>query len=497
QEMLLGRVAALGAFTSVILLDPQGSVVATVPPGFSTAGFSFGDQQFFREARAVQSPVFSNVFQYDPTGLPVAAVAVPVRGKGAFSGVLVGGFSLARPEWARDLNLVRTPRGSVAYLVDGDGAVIYRPGSTAPGQTIRFDPVLWDLAGSGSSRGMVYRPDGSADEVVATYAPVGTTEWGLLVEEPWQPIVASVMPAQLAVAGLMGIGMIMALLALGFSLGRALRPLAALVEEGKRVAEGKQFRPLPEKGPSDLRALLRAVNQMVSRLEAQQETLRSYAVEVLKAQEEERLRLSRELHDGAVQDLVALAQRLELYRHSLQEGPAAAEERLQEVQALAQKGVVELRRMSNNLRPSVLEDLGLVPALQSVVRELAQQLPGARTNFEVVGQEVRLPLEMELAVFRIAQEALSNVRKHASSARRVSVALVFDDREVTLVVEDDGGGFQLLPSGALLQQGHLGLAGMAERARLFEGDLRVETAPEGSTTMILRLPRPTSSPTVN
>ncbi|HEX2988146.1 MAG TPA: ATP-binding protein, partial [Chloroflexota bacterium] len=189
--------------------------------------------------------------------------------------------------------------------------------------------------------------------------------------------------------------------------------------------------------------------------------------------------------------------RLELYRHSLQEGPAAAEERLQEVQALAQKGVVELRRMSNNLRPSVLEDLGLVPALQFVVRELAQQLPGARTNFEVVGQEVRLPLEMELAVFRIAQEALSNVRKHASSARRVSVALVFDDREVTLVVEDDGGGFQLPPSGALLQQGHLGLTGMAERARLFEGELRVETAPENGTTVILRLPRPLPSPTAN
>ena len=364
QSMLLDRVAALSTFSAVVLLDPQGRAVATIPPGFSTAGFAFGDQQFFREARAVQSPVFSSVFQYDPTGLPVAAVAVPVRGQGAFSGVLVGGFSLARPEWARDLNLVRTPGGSVAYLVDGDGTVIYRPGSTALGDTIRFDPVLWDLASSGSPRGMVYHPTGSGEEVVVTYAPVGSTGWGLLVEEPWQPIVASIVPAQLLVAGLMGLGMILALFALVFSLGRAVGPLAALVEEGKRVAEGRPFRPLPEKGPPDLRTLLRAVNQMVSRLEEQQQALRSYAVEVLKAQEEERLRLSRELHDGAVQDLVALTQRLELYRHSTQQDAAAAEERLQEVQALAQKGVVELRRMSNNLRPSILEDLGLVPALQ-------------------------------------------------------------------------------------------------------------------------------------
>ncbi len=492
QSLLLERVATLSAFSAVILLDPQGRAVATVPPGFSTAGFSFGDQQFFREARAVQSPVFSSVFQYDPTGLPVAAVAVPVSSKGTFSGVLVGGFSLARPEWARDLNLVRTPGGAVAYLVDGDGAVIYRPGSTAPGETIRFDPILWDLASSGSPRGAVYRSAGSGEEAVVTYAPVGSTGWGLLVEEPWQPIVASIVPAQLLVAGTMGLGMILALFALVFTLGRAIGPLAPLVEEGKRVADGKPFRPLPEKGPPDLRALLRAVNQMVSRLEGQGQALRSYALEVLKAQEEERLRLSRELHDGAVQDLVALTQRLELYRQETEHGAAAAEERLREVQTLAEKGVVELRRMSNNLRPSILEDLGLVPALQLVVRELGQQLPQARTNFEVVGEESRLPLEMELAIFRVAQESLSNVRKHAATADRVSVALVFDDQEVTLVVEDNGPGFEWSSSTALLREGHLGLTGMAERARLFGGELSLETGVGKGTTVILRFPRPAS-----
>ncbi|HEX9082897.1 MAG TPA: cache domain-containing protein, partial [Holophagaceae bacterium] len=388
QATLLDRAAALSAFSAVILLDSQGRAVATVPPGFSTTGFAFGDQQFFREARAVQSPVFSSVFLYDPTGLPVTVVAVPVYGKGAFAGVLVGGLSLARPEWARDLNLVRTPSGSVAYLVDGAGTVIYRPGSTTAGDTIRSDPMLWELVRSGSPNGMVYRPDGSGDEMVVTYAPVGSTGWGLLVQEPWQPIVASVVPAQLLVAGLMGLGMVLALFALVFSLGRAVGPLSALVEEGKRVADGMPFRPLPEKGPPDLRMLLRAVNQMVARLEAQQESLRSFAAEMLNAQEKERLRLSRELHDGAVQDLVALTQRLELYRHSLRENTEVAEGRLQEVQALAEKGVVELRRMSNSLRPSILEDLGLVPALQFLVRELGQQLPHARSSVEVVGEAV-------------------------------------------------------------------------------------------------------------
>jgi signal transduction histidine kinase len=234
---------------------------------------------------------------------------------------------------------------------------------------------------------------------------------------------------------------------------------------------------------------------MVSRLEEQQQSLRSYAVEMLKAQEEERLRLSRDLHDGAVQDLVALSQRLELYRDAAEHSVPAAEERLQEVQALAEKSVVELRRMSNNLRPSVLEDLGLVPALQYLIRELGEHLPEAKANFEVVGEEERLKPEVELAIFRIAQEALSNVRKHAPSAGRVSMALVFDDLEVTLVVEDNGPGFNMAPSPAMLQQGHLGLTGMEERTRLLGGTLDIETAIGKGTTVILRFSRPASAQT--
>ncbi len=488
QALLLDRIASLSAFTAVVLLDADGRALAVVPPGTPKAGFDFASQQFFREARATQSPAFSSVFQYQPTGQPVTAVAVPVRSQGAFTGVLVGELSLARPEWARDLNLVRAPGGSMTYLVDGTGSVIYRPGSSISGDSIRATPDLWRLASASSPSGIVYRPNASSEEVVATYAPVGSTGWGLLIEEPWQPIVASVVPAQVLVAGLMALGVVLAFAVLAFSLGRVVGPLGGLVEEGKRVAEGKPFRPLSEKGPPDLRVLLRVVNRMVTRLEEQQQSLRRYAEEVLKAQEDERLRLARELHDGAVQDLVALNQRLELYRDAIREGETAPEGRLDEVQALAQKGVVELRRMSNNLRPSILEDLGLVPALQLLVRELGQQLPGTRTSFELLGDKVRLPSELELTVFRIAQEALSNVRKHASSARRVSLALIFDKREVTLVVEDNGPGFVVAGPGVLLQQGHLGLAGMAERARLFGGELSVEPAVEKGTTIVLRLP---------
>ena len=119
-------------------------------------------------------------------------------------------------------------------------------------------------------------------------------------------------------------------------------------------------------------------------------------------------------------------------------------------------------------------------------------LPAGRTGFEVVGEQRRLPAETELALFRIGQEAMTNVRKHAPSAGRVSVALVFEEEDVTLVVEDDGPGFEPAPAATLLQQGHLGLAGMTERARLLGGDLSVETAPGRGTTIVLRMPAGTA-----
>jgi len=143
--------------------------------------------------------------------------------------------------------------------------------------------------------------------------------------------------------------------------------------------------------------------------------------------------------------------------------------------------------MSNDLRPFVLEDLGLSAALQALVEQLAEQLPRADVHCEIVGHERHFPSELELTTFRIAQEALNNVRKHASTAKRVDLTLFFEEWGILVTVEDDGPGFSVPSVQSLMRAQHLGLAGMIERAQLFGGSLTISSVPGEGTQVSLRL----------
>ncbi len=494
QQLLRERASLFRAFAGVSLLDAQGTVVAASPGVAASLGLSLADRAYFREARDGGAATFSGVSPLWPTGEVGIVIAVPLRQGGAFAGVFLSQSLLSSPEWARDLNLLRTQEGAKAYLIDGASTIIYHPNAERVGTSIQADPDLWRLVIAGRPQSALYRDPASGQLLVATYTPIPGVPWGLVVEEPWQTILASIVPYQWAVAGLMALGVLLALAALVLSVSRVTRPLNVLVAAGQRVAAGKSYETIAPQGPPDLRTLIQVVNEMVAHLAQQQATLQHYARRVLESQEDERLRISRDLHDETVQDLVALTQRIELCADALREDPPLARRRLREVQALAHSTLAGVRRISHNLRPSTLEDLGLVAALQVLARELGEQLPQAQVRCEIVGQEVRLPRELELTAFRIAQEALANVRKHARSASRVNVALIFDEWGVLLMVEDDGGGFTMADRDTLLREGHLGLIGMAERARLFGGELNVAAAPGEGTTISLRLsPSPAST----
>ena len=226
------------------------------------------------------------------------------------------------------------------------------------------------------------------------------------------------------------------------------------------------------------------------RLHEQQVLLEQYASQVVKSQEEERRRLSRELHDETMQDLVALAQRVELCRSAIERDPVVARRRLDELQSLSKDMVVKLRRISNDLRPLVLEDLGLPAATTFISDDLARNMPHCSVHCEIVGRERRMPSDLEVTAFRIVQAALANVRHHAASATRVDVTLVFDEAEIQAIVEDNGPGFRTLDPNDMLRDGRLGVVGMRERARLFGGEVTIDSTPGQGTTVTLRLPTP-------
>jgi len=216
------------------------------------------------------------------------------------------------------------------------------------------------------------------------------------------------------------------------------------------------------------------------------ESMRFYVGQVTRAQEDERKRIARELHDETTQDLIALSRRLEALNDEGEGLSNAVRKRLAGLQELVEEALRGVRRFSQNLRPSALDDLGLLAALEGMAA-VQREESGVATELRVEGQKRRLPPEVELTLFRIAQEALSNVRRHAQSAR-IAITVRFGDGDVELIVEDDGKGFSVparLSDMATL--GKLGLVGMLERARLLGGSLAVESSPGQGTRVVVRV----------
>jgi two-component system sensor histidine kinase DegS len=218
-----------------------------------------------------------------------------------------------------------------------------------------------------------------------------------------------------------------------------------------------------------------------------EDNLRYYLQEITKAQEEERKRIARELHDDTAQILGSLSRQLDNFvrkKHGFTPNEVLF---LKDLQAQLNRGVQGVNRYIQNLRPSLLDDLGLIPALRSLVKGL-QESDGISAELKVVGQEKRFPPEVELLLFRIAQEALNNISRHAR-ASDAQVVIEFAQDKVKVTVSDNGRGFSL--SGGLddlPRSGKLGLAGMQERAGLLGGTLKVKSTPGKGTTLIVEVP---------
>lgn len=219
--------------------------------------------------------------------------------------------------------------------------------------------------------------------------------------------------------------------------------------------------------------------------EAERNRLRSYAMAITRAQEEERKRIARELHDEASQSLVVIRRRLADLTEGLGGHPVATE--LGELADLAGQTVAGIRRFSRDLRPPTLDELGVSSALAQQVN-LFRDRSAAAAEFRVVGPSRRLPTETELALFRIGQAALHNVELHAA-ADEVEIELAFEPGGVRLSVTDDGCGFEVPQNlHELPRVGKLGLVGMHERAELVGGALQLTSRPGAGTRVDVQVP---------
>lgn len=232
------------------------------------------------------------------------------------------------------------------------------------------------------------------------------------------------------------------------------------------------------------------LGRQVERERHSRQELQHYASQLTRAQEEERLRVARDLHDDTLQSLVLIGRALDRTMAECQHDPTVSQSTalstLHLVRQQVQAAADDLRRFAAELRPAMLDDLGLAASLQWLFRDVGARLE-IETALRITGTPRRLNRETEVLVFRIAQEGLRNVEKHARACR-VDGWLDFADAGVRLQIGDDGVGFDPGEVAQPSSRPHLGLTGMRERARLAGGELTVASQPGQGTRLALSVP---------
>ena len=388
--------------------------------------------------------------------------------------LVVGGFEPI-PLIATALHPLQDESEAIAaFIITDDKQILYQIGSL-PGH----DTALSHHAGVAHAlqgeTGLTYFDSGNSEHVVA-YTPIPVLESALIIEEPWGAVVnPSLLATELAPLILVP-ALLFAYWLLWLNVRQVVQPLHILRQKATQLAWG-DFAVIhqPVGGIAEIQRLQQELILMADKLATAQQGLRHYLRAITTGQEEERLRLARELHDDTIQTLVALNQRLQLAQ--LATNPPETETSLLEMEKMATQLISDLRRMTRDLRPIYLEELGLVPALEM----LSQQDDENFIQFKVSGHERRLAPLVELALYRMTQEALNNIRQHAQ-ATQAWVTLVFSSSEVTVTIEDDGEGFVLPDSpSAFATEEHFGLLGLYERAELIGAKLVITTAPQEGT----------------
>jgi len=215
---------------------------------------------------------------------------------------------------------------------------------------------------------------------------------------------------------------------------------------------------------------------------------------IIQAQEDERLRISQQIHDGPTQTMSNLVLQAEVCERFIDKNPEEAKAELAGLKTTIHHTLQEMRRFIFDVRPMILDDLGLVPTLRRYLQDFGER-SGIEANLVVQGGEGRLPPHIEISAFRVIQEALTNLAKHAHSSH-ARVALEVEPRQLTAVVEDDGVGFRVDEMEENLGKGHrrMGIISMRQRVEtLLKGRLVIESTPGRGTRVIATIPLETGT----
>ncbi|OFV81146.1 MAG: hypothetical protein A2W26_03150 [Acidobacteria bacterium RBG_16_64_8] len=435
-------------------------------------------------------------------------------------GVIGGALDPKSPRFRSLLHPVRMGDTTYLDLVDGNGIVLI---STKAGRAFAESDHGRFLANLIQEKRPVvgachscHRGNGRPEREIMAFAPLTFAPWGINIREAESETLAAGFTME---RRLLSVGAVTILVALLFAWGVArsvTRPLGVLTDAARQITRGNLEEPIPSFGEDEVGQLAQSFDQMRVTLKSSMETIaqwnrdlearvqrrtrdlealnaelqrkeeiqRELLKKVITAQEEERKRVARELHDETSQASAALLLSIDASSESI---PHEAKEQLQRMRAMADRVLDSIHHLIFDLRPSMLDDLGLPSALQSSAESHLEPL-GMDVSFEILGHERRLEPEVETTLFRIGQEAIANIRRHAE-AESVRIAVEFGEEEVRLEIEDDGKGFDAgAVERATDRASGLGILGMRERAALLDGTLTIRSQPGMGARIIARIP---------
>jgi signal transduction histidine kinase len=355
----------------------------------------------------------------------------------------------------------------------------------------------------GQDRPVVRRGSSQGADDITAAAPLSVVPWQIVVRQPREHALAPLQAQRLRLLVLLPLLLGVAAVFTWGATRSVTEPLKALGLAARRIAQGNLQEAVPPQGEDEIgqlaaalegmrAALKRSLDDLTAshdvleqRVRERTQELRAILTKFVSAQEDERKRIARELHDETCQTIAALAMKLDAALAAPNE--QRSRERLTEARAFAARTLAEVHALIYELRPSVLDDLGLFPAIRWLAEHhLAPAGIAFRCEFTVEGRS--LTAERETTLFRAVQEAIRNVARH-SGATQVLIQLEEQDRQLVAEIEDDGHGFDL---GSVAQPGPsgrgLGLLGMRERLSLVGGSVDIVSSSEEGTRVVLSVP---------
>ncbi len=489
----------------VFLLDKDGNVILNYPEKLKDANINLLAIEPISQTLMGGKPVVSNVYTTEVEKRKVVFVLVPMKDRNGKSvGIAGGEIDPTSPMLSKMFPLINIGPNAVMDIIDSNGVII---SSSKPARTFTdcehldfFVPLV-----RASEEGVTTCKEHKKIHVTSH---LEMAPWGVVIQEPAKDVFAPATKLKRLFLALTIIFIGAAFMST-VSMSRAIvDPIRDLIKAAGSMAEGDLTKKIRIRGSNEIGALSQSFETMRVKLSESLESIKTYNLElenrvsertkeieysqhrvetllkkVISAQEEERKRIARGIHDETMQSLSAVLMKIETCK-LLSELPSPNQ--IEEVRLIVYNTLTDLRTMIQDLRPSILDDLGLEAAIRWLIDK---HLQGMTTFFNIIGyQGKRYDPYIETTLFRIIQEAVVNISRHAK-AENVFIILKIGENAINLDIEDDGEGFSAASD--FKKTGDvrgLGLMGMEERACLIEGKMCISSRPECGTYISIRIP---------